>query len=201
MCRPVPAAEFGRDCLRSTLSRAKFTRTVAKCPSRNSPFGSWRSCLNVPGNGFSGTFKQDRQDPKGLFLEGHFAVLLERPGETVTREELQSRLWPADTYVGFDEGLNTAIRKLRVAFGDSAENPRFFQTIPRRGYRFIAPLHEVPGSLQTAETVDDLTISPSRPPSASFKTPAIVISAAILLLLLFMAGFSAYRRPSQSPVS
>lgn len=61
------------------------------------------------------------------------ALLLERPGEVVTREELQARLWPAYTYVGFDEGLNTAIRKLRVAFGDSADNPRFIETLPRRG--------------------------------------------------------------------
>jgi TolB-like protein/DNA-binding winged helix-turn-helix (wHTH) protein len=80
-------------------------------------------------------------------------VLLERPGEVVTREELHARLWSADTYVGFDEGLNTAIRKLRVALGDSAENPRFIETIPRRGYRFIAPLHEgvvqPPGMPQT----------------------------------------------------
>ncbi len=68
------------------------------------------------------------------------AMLLERPGDLVTREELQTRLWPADTYVGFDEGLNTAIRKLRVAFGDSADNPRFIETLPRRGYRFIAPV-------------------------------------------------------------
>jgi len=70
------------------------------------------------------------------------AMLLERPGEVVTREQLQARLWPADTYVGFDEGLNTAIRKLRVAFGDSAENPRFIETVSRRGYRFIAPVKE-----------------------------------------------------------
>src|SRR6202034_2771608 len=68
------------------------------------------------------------------------SMLLERPGEVVTRQELQARLWPADTYVGFDEGLNTAIRKLRIAFGDSAENPRFIETVPRRGYRFIAPV-------------------------------------------------------------
>ena len=67
-------------------------------------------------------------------------MLLERPGDAVTRQELQARLWPADTYVGFDEGLNTAIRKLRTAFGDSAANPRFIETLPRRGYRFIAPL-------------------------------------------------------------
>jgi len=64
------------------------------------------------------------------------AVLLECPGEVVTREQLQARLWPADTYVGFDEGLNTAIRKLRIALGDSADSPRFIETLPRRGYRF-----------------------------------------------------------------
>ena len=69
------------------------------------------------------------------------AVLLERPGEMVTREQLRARLWPADTYVGFDEGLNTAIRKLRIAFGDSADSPRFIETLPRRGYRFVAPVH------------------------------------------------------------
>jgi TolB-like protein/DNA-binding winged helix-turn-helix (wHTH) protein/Tfp pilus assembly protein PilF len=73
------------------------------------------------------------------------SLLLERPGQIVTREELQARLWPADTYIGFDEGLNTAIRKLRVLFGDSADNPRFIETIPRRGYCFIAPVTEIPG--------------------------------------------------------
>lgn len=75
------------------------------------------------------------------------AILLECPGEVVTREKLQERLWPADTYVGFDEGLNTAIRKLRVAFGDSAENPRFIETVSRRGYRFIAPVQITSPSL------------------------------------------------------
>src|SRR5579863_1733159 len=71
------------------------------------------------------------------------SLLLESPGDIVTREQLHARLWPADTYVGFDEGLNTAIRKLRIAFGDSAENPRFIETLPRRGYRFIAPMTRV----------------------------------------------------------
>jgi eukaryotic-like serine/threonine-protein kinase len=81
------------------------------------------------------------------------AMLLERPGEVITREELQARLWPADTFVGFDEGINTTIRKLRVAFGDSADNPRFIETIPRRGYRFIAPVKEADTeTLQPAET-------------------------------------------------
>ena len=65
------------------------------------------------------------------------------PGKLVTREELQKRLWPADTFVDFDLGLNTAIKKIRAALGDSADNPRFVQTLPRRGYRFICPVEEV----------------------------------------------------------
>jgi len=68
------------------------------------------------------------------------AFLLERPGEVITREELQKRLWPADTFVDFEQGLNKAINKLREALGDDANNPRFVETLPRRGYRFIAPV-------------------------------------------------------------
>src|SRR2546423_12222273 len=68
------------------------------------------------------------------------AVLLQRPGEVVTREELRSQNWPADTFVDFDNSLNTAINKLREALGDSADNPRFIETLPRRGYRFITPV-------------------------------------------------------------
>src|SRR6266481_3559314 len=68
------------------------------------------------------------------------AVLLQRPGEVVTREELRSQNWPPDTFVDFDNSLNTAINKLREALGDSADNPRFIETLPRRGYRFIAPV-------------------------------------------------------------
>src|ERR1700687_5226419 len=67
-------------------------------------------------------------------------VLLERPGEVVTREELQTRLWPADTFVDFDLSLNSAVKKLRQALGDESDNPRFVETLYRRGYRFIAPV-------------------------------------------------------------
>lgn len=66
--------------------------------------------------------------------------LLEKPGELVTREELRQRLWPADTFVNFEHGLNAAVKRLRQALNDSAENPRFVETLPRRGYRFIAPM-------------------------------------------------------------
>ena len=68
------------------------------------------------------------------------AALLERPGEMVTREELHSRLWSADTFVDFDHGLNAAIKRLRDALGESAETPIFIETLARRGYRFIAPV-------------------------------------------------------------
>jgi DNA-binding winged helix-turn-helix (wHTH) protein/tetratricopeptide (TPR) repeat protein len=67
-------------------------------------------------------------------------VLLQRPGEVVTREELRNQNWPADTFVDFDNSLNTAINKLREALGDSADSPRFIETLPRRGYRFISPV-------------------------------------------------------------
>ncbi|MCL5005782.1 MAG: winged helix-turn-helix domain-containing protein [Acidobacteria bacterium] len=75
------------------------------------------------------------------------AILLNHPGEVVTREELRRQLWPADTFVDFDHSVNTAINKLREALGDSAENPRFIETQPRHGYRFIAPTHAAVGAI------------------------------------------------------
>jgi Tol biopolymer transport system component/DNA-binding winged helix-turn-helix (wHTH) protein len=74
------------------------------------------------------------------------AILLERPGEVVTREELQERLWP-DTFVDVERNLNTAVNKIREVLGDSAETPRFVETLPRRGYRFIAPIAAVSGMI------------------------------------------------------
>jgi DNA-binding winged helix-turn-helix (wHTH) protein len=71
------------------------------------------------------------------------AMLLERPGEIVTREKLQQSLWPEGTFVDFDHSLKTAINKIREVLGDSAENPRFVETLARRGYRFIAPMEEI----------------------------------------------------------
>jgi DNA-binding winged helix-turn-helix (wHTH) protein len=67
-------------------------------------------------------------------------LLLGRPGELISREEFQRALWPGDTFVEFDEGLNKAIQKLRQALDDSSDNPRFIETLPRKGYRFIAPV-------------------------------------------------------------
>ena len=67
-------------------------------------------------------------------------ILLERPGNLVTREELQSRIWPDESYGDFDHAVNVAVGKLRMALGDSADNPCFIETVPRRGYRFVARL-------------------------------------------------------------
>src|SRR5579863_9417793 len=68
------------------------------------------------------------------------AMLLARPGEIVSREELRQILWPSDTFVDFDHGLNNAVMRLREVLGDSSDHPRFIETLPRRGYRFIAPV-------------------------------------------------------------
>jgi cholera toxin transcriptional activator len=85
-----------------------------------------------------------RKQGRRLRLQGQpfeiLLLLLERPGEVVTREEIRQRLWPEGTYVDFDHSLNTAVNKLREALGDSASNPRFIETLARRGYRFIAPV-------------------------------------------------------------
>jgi DNA-binding winged helix-turn-helix (wHTH) protein len=80
------------------------------------------------------------------------AMLLEQPGEVVTREEMQKRLWPADTFVDFDHSLNTAIKKLRQALGDDMKKPRFVETLPKRGYRFLVSVKRPAASSSTAET-------------------------------------------------
>ena len=90
------------------------------------------------------------------------SMLLDRPREVVTRDELRQNLWPADTFVDFDHGVNTAINQLRNALGDSAANPRFIQTLPRRGYRFIAPV-EIVGTASGGAA--DATPSPQYPPA------------------------------------
>jgi TolB-like protein/DNA-binding winged helix-turn-helix (wHTH) protein len=86
------------------------------------------------------------QDQPLLILE----ALLERPGEIVTREELHSRIWPQGTFVDFDHGLHSAMKRLRDVLCDSADNPRFIETLARRGYRFIAPVDSAAGPLPTA---------------------------------------------------
>src|SRR5579862_6794397 len=97
---------------------------------------------------FDGTTGELRKEGKSRpRLQGQpleiLLELLDRQGELVSREELRQRLWPADTFVDYDHSLNTAVNKVREALSASAENPRFIQTIPRRGYRFIAAIETV----------------------------------------------------------
>ena len=95
------------------------------------------------------------------------ALLLERAGTVVTREELRQSLWAADTFVDFEHGLNTAVNKVREALGDSANNPRFIETLPRRGYRFIGTLDGP--AVVTADPASPAT--PASPPVPSNTTP------------------------------
>ncbi len=130
------------------------------------------------------------------------AILLELPGKIVTREELQSRVWTADTFVGFDEGINTAIRKLRVAFGDSADNPRFIETIPRRGYRFLAPVHDLvadpaPPSESVAE--EDAMVELRRARPANALRLAVALSVAALLVVLGSVALLKRQHPPANP--
>jgi DNA-binding winged helix-turn-helix (wHTH) protein len=97
-------------------------------------------------------------------------LLLERPGQVVTREEIRQKLWSNDTFVEFDDALNTAVRKLRAALSDSADNPRFLETVPRKGYRFLAPisLPELQGDQSPAQSkVPATPAPPSEVPQAN----------------------------------
>ena len=107
--------------------------------------------------------------------------LLEHAGQTVTREQLRSALWPADTFVDFETGLNTTIKRLRETLGDSAENPAFIETVPKRGYRFIAPVTAPnSGSESVAEKV-----GPDRVPLS-----IILKLGAVLILAVLSVGFA-----------
>jgi TolB-like protein/DNA-binding winged helix-turn-helix (wHTH) protein/Flp pilus assembly protein TadD len=143
----------------------------------------------------------------GLKLKLHgqpfevLAMLLERPGEVVNREQLRERLWPTDTFVDFDHGVNTAINRLREALGDSADNPRFIETLPRRGYRFIAPIESIPPLPAVTAAA-----SSAKPQAQSTPLPGTdvqprhgkrfiwILAAALLLGLLVAANVGDFRQ-------
>ncbi len=113
--------------------------------------------------------------------------LLRAHGQVVTRDALQQRLWPADTFVAFDQGLNAAVKRLRAALGDSAEVPRFVETLPRLGYRFIAPIEWVAGAPPAAMP------APSAPPidvapAAARRQPPLVAIAVTLVVAVVTAA-------------
>jgi TolB-like protein/DNA-binding winged helix-turn-helix (wHTH) protein/Tfp pilus assembly protein PilF len=141
------------------------------------------------------------------------AMLLEHPGEVVTREELQKKLWPADTFVDFDHGLNKAVSKIREALGDSAESPRFVETVARRGYRFLA---DVKVAEEDPVRIPELPAQPD-PAAGSLSRPGLAakpgmpkvlplslawkISAFVVLLLVTSLAawkFRSWNRPSSA---
>jgi cholera toxin transcriptional activator len=96
-------------------------------------------------------------------------ALLERPGELITREELVKRLWPQGTFVDYDHGLNTAVNRLREVIGDSAETPKFIETLPRRGYRFIGNVEPI--DMTAASVVDPSEKTPESTPIEDTASP------------------------------
>src|SRR5262245_36923645 len=119
-------------------------------------------------------------------------LLLERAGEVVTREELRDKLWPADTFVDFDHSLNTAVRKLREALGDSAETPRYVETLARRGYRFVAQVWE-PGPPAGADVAPPPTTT--RLPSSARRVAVIAAVLAFAALIALWIGRPKARTP------
>src|ERR1017187_7913925 len=131
-----------------------------------------------------------RQGMKVKLQEQPFQVLaqlLEKPGEIVTREEMRKRLWPADTFVDFDHSLNAAIRRLRDALGDSAENPTFVETVARRGYRFLAPVTAKANGTSDPIATETKLADPElvAPAAARFHLWWIIAGAAAVVLVLF----------------
>jgi Tol biopolymer transport system component/DNA-binding winged helix-turn-helix (wHTH) protein len=117
------------------------------------------------------------------------AILLEQPGTIVTREELQKRLWP-DTFVDIDHNLNTAINKIREVLGDSADSPRFVETLPRRGYRFVAQV-ESTGAAKTPDELLNSGVAKPAPPSGRALRVSMLM---VVCALLAGAGFFIYKR-------
>jgi TolB-like protein/DNA-binding winged helix-turn-helix (wHTH) protein/tetratricopeptide (TPR) repeat protein len=119
------------------------------------------------------------------------ARLLERPGELVSREELRQALWSDDTFVDFETGLSSAVRKLRDALGDSAENARFIETLPKRGYRFIAPVIRTP---ETSSSVAAPVESVDGRPGLSLRTSTIAAIVLVVFAGLVIVGIAARYR-------
>ncbi|HKU28186.1 MAG TPA: winged helix-turn-helix domain-containing protein, partial [Candidatus Sulfotelmatobacter sp.] len=115
--------------------------------------------------------------------------LLEHAGQTVTRDELRKTLWPADTFVDFETGLNTTIKRLRETLKDSAENPAFIETVPKRGYRFIAPV--------STQVAGPETKADKATPFSHVRVNRFVLLGAVLILALLPVGFALRRWDTQ----
>ncbi len=183
-------------------------------PHADSPPTSYRFGLFEVDGRTGELRKQGRQ----LKLRGRpfdiLLLLLSRGGDIITREELRQQLWQADTFVDFDHGLNSAINRLREALGDSAENPRFIETLPKRGYRFIAPIEvpqthppaavpapAVPEPAPPIPPTSEVAIaaSPTRPQlSGPSRVVLLLATGALLVAVVVAALYLRIGRPSSA---
>ena len=134
-------------------------------------------------------------------------ALLERPGELITREELRKQVWPEDTFVEFDHALNTAVKKIRIALCDDALMPRYIETIPKRGYRWIAPLHPAAEHLPANSAMDSQVTLPSpatSDPTSRLRASRLLVGTAaglvVLVLMVFHVSREARARASGRPL-
>jgi cholera toxin transcriptional activator len=169
-------------------------------PARRYRFGSFEADASTGELRRQGVRVRINAQPFQVLL-----MLLERPGEVLTREEISAALWPDGTFVDFDHGMNTAVNRIREALGDAAANPRFVETLARRGYRFVAPVEriEVGTTAPGASTAPDASeLTPAIPeyepgvgngilstPQDLPRTPHRVVFTLFLLLQLMYLGF------------
>ncbi len=125
-------------------------------------------------------------------------LLVSRAGQIVTRQEIANEVWGSETFVDFEQGLNFAIRQIRTALGDDADHPRFLETLPKRGYRFAAPISnaEVPPSLAAVKT-----LPPSDAPKTSSPTAIVLVATVLLITAVALLVWRGYSRKSQASVS
>src|SRR5260370_9565268 len=116
------------------------TKTASR---RRSRFGIFEADLSAGELRKGGSRIRPQEQPFQIL-----AMLLERPGQVITREELRAKLWPGDTFVDFEHGVNSGVARLREALGDSADSPRYIETLPRRGYRLIVSVEDSPQTPQ-----------------------------------------------------
>jgi eukaryotic-like serine/threonine-protein kinase len=187
--------------LDSTFIRGTNSRQLEGLPTMAAPsvppvpicFGSFEADLQTGELRKRGVPVRLQQKPFQIL-----AILLERPGGLVTREELRKRLWGDETFVDFDNSLNTAIAKLREALGDSPDRPRFLETLPRKGYRFIFPVSAGSPALATVFPVVRSAVeevAENAPPAPTIARPRRFQKAAVAgaILLLAMAAILANR--------
>src|SRR5271168_724108 len=173
---------FGTEQLVVDSPQARNSAMKATAGTRKTRFGAFEVDLRS-GELYKHGIRMKLQDQPFQIL----ALLLERPGDVITREELRQKLWPADTFVDFDTGLNSAIKKLRDVLSDSADEPRYIETLPRRGYRFIAPVENGAAPVSAPVELRVVPVPNLRKPRQPWYQRRLVVAAGIATLLVVAA--------------